>query len=58
MNTDIRKYHFNQWVVKYSSSLPEDAISAKDAWEFESKLDKHWAGQHLLYDDYKADIIF
>ena len=55
-NKSIRKYNFSQRIVKYWNNLPNDIVNAEDVWEFENKLDRFWAGQSLLYDDFKAEI--
>ena len=55
-NKDVRKFNFTMRVRKIWNSLPESIVNAESIMDFEVLLDKHWADQDLLYDDFKADI--
>ena len=51
----LRKNFFTQRTVNIWNNLPESVISAKTTKSFESRLDKHWEAQELLYN-YEADL--
>ena len=55
-NKDIKKYGFNFRVSKLWNSLPQEVINAKTVKSFEIALDKHWADQPVLYDNFEAEI--
>ena len=56
-NKDIGKYSFKSRVHKMWNNLPEEVATAKDVLAFEIGLDKHWANQELMYDNFKAAIV-
>ncbi|XP_053395748.1 uncharacterized protein LOC128555936 [Mercenaria mercenaria] len=47
---DIRKYSFSHRVVDMWNSLPDNVISAGTLITFESRLDKYWQNQEILYN--------
>jgi hypothetical protein len=51
----LRKNFFTQRTVNIWNNLPESVISAKTTKRFESRLDKHWEAQELLYN-YESDL--
>ena len=51
----LRKNFFTQRTVNIWNNLQESVISAKTTKSFESRLDKHWEAQELLYN-YEADL--
>lgn len=53
---DIRKYFFTNRVVNMWNSLSEHVVSAKNTKIFESRLDRLWGNQGLLFN-YEGDII-
>ena len=56
-NDTIKKHEFSQRIITNWNSLPENIVSAKDVWDFEKRLDAHWADQPIMYDTYKGDIV-
>jgi hypothetical protein len=50
-----RNNFFTQRTVNIWNNLRESVISAKTTKSFESRLDKHWEAQELLYN-YEADL--
>ena len=55
-NKNIRGHNFTMRVRKLWNSLPEHVIQSESVKEFEGALDRHWSGQDLMYQDFKADI--
>ena len=49
-NTSIRKNLFTHRVISIWNSLPENVISARNVKIFESRLDKYWIYQDIIYD--------
>ena len=49
-NTNIRKNFFTHTVISIWNSLPKIVISARNLKIFESRLDKYWIYQDIIYD--------
>ena len=49
-NTSIKKNFFTHRVISIWNSLPENVISARNVKIFESRLDKYWIYQDIIYD--------
>ena len=49
-NTNIRKNFFTHRVISIWNSLPENVISARNVKICESRLDKYWIYQDIIYD--------
>ena len=47
---DIRKYSFSNRVVNIWNSLPDCVITAGTIFTFESRLDRYWKNQELVYN--------
>ena len=56
-NSKLRRNSFAIRVPKIWNNLPDSVTSAKTVNTFKNRLDKFWANQDLMYDDYKASII-
>jgi len=52
---DIGKYSFTARTINTCNSLPNKIVDAKSVNTFNTRLDKYWNDQPLLYD-FKAKI--
>ena len=52
---DVRKFSFTSRIVNVWNSLPNSVIDVDSVDIFESRLDKFWLHQDVLYD-YTADL--
>ena len=55
-NKDIGLFSFTTRVCRLWNSLPDEIVTAENVKSFEIALDRHWANQDLMYNDFKADI--
>ena len=49
-NTNIKKNFFTDKVISIWNSLPKNVISARNVKIFDSRLDKYWINQDIIYD--------
>ena len=54
-NKDIGKYAFTTRVVNPWNSLTNSIVSAPNLITFEARLDRHWKGEHILFN-FKAPL--
>ena len=52
---NLRKFSFTNRIVDLWNTLPQSVIDAKDARQFEIRLDKYWEHQDVQFE-YKASI--
>ncbi len=48
---NVRKYSFSQRVVNSWNSLPDSIVTAPSLHSFENRLDRHWRGHPLQWDE-------
>ena len=47
---DVRKFYFTNRVVDCWNSLPNSIVTSPNTNLFQSRLDRYWANENIIYD--------